>query len=107
MFQVRFVKVEEWFSRTTCRASTAARRRTTTAAAAAGIRGGRGVILPNSRPTPYVPEDLISQAQSVLQGRSRNLIIRELQHTNLDMNLAVNNLLWRDEEGEESQGDYV
>ena len=45
------------------------------------------------------------------QGRSRNLIIRELQRTNLDVNLAVNNLLSRDEEGEEdgddSQGDYV
>ena len=28
---------------------------------------GRGVILPSSRPTTYVPEDLINQAQSVLQ----------------------------------------
>ena len=63
------------------------------------IRGGRGgVILSSSRPAPYVPEDLVSQAQSVLQGRSRNLIIRELQRTNLDVNLAVNNLLSRDEE---------
>ena len=39
------------------------------------------------------------------------MIIRELQRTNLDVNLAVNNLLSRDEEGEEdgddSQGDYV
>ena len=41
---------------------------------------------------------------------SRNLIIRELQRTNLDVNLAVNNLLSRDEEdgddggGEESGG---
>ena len=47
----------------------------------------------------------------MLQGRSRNLIIRELQRTNLDVNLAVNNLLSRDEEGEDdgddSQGDYV
>ena len=51
-----------------------------------------------SRPAPYVPEDLITQAQSVLQGRSRNLIIRELQRTQLDVNLAVNNLLSRDEE---------
>ncbi len=32
------------------------------------------------------------------QGRSRTLIIRELQRTNLDVNLAVNNLLSRDEE---------
>ena len=45
----------------------------------------------------------------MLQGRSRNLIIRELQRTNLDVNLAVNNLLSRDEEdgddggGEEGQ----
>lgn len=65
----------------------------------------------SSRPAPYVPEDLIGQAQSVLQGRSRNLIIRELQRTNLDVNLAVNNLLSRDEEGEDdaddNQGDYV
>ena len=68
-------------------------------------------MLSSNRPAPYVPEELISQAQSVLQGRSRNLIIRELQRTNLDVNLAVNNLLSRDEEGEDdgddSQGDYV
>ncbi len=32
------------------------------------IRGGRGgVILSSSRPAPYVPEELISQAQSFLQ----------------------------------------
>ncbi|CAG9865425.1 unnamed protein product [Phyllotreta striolata] len=53
-------------------------------------------------PAPYVPEELVSQAQVVLQGKSRTLIIRELQRTNLDVNLAVNNLLSRDdEEGEE------
>ena len=57
----------------------------------------------SNRPAPYVPEELISQAQSVLQGRSRNLIIRELQRTNLDVNLAVNNLLSRDEEKEEEE----
>lgn len=66
----------------------------------------------STRPATYVPEDLISQAQSVLQGRSRNLIIRELQRTNLDVNLAVNNLLSRDEEdGDDaddgSQDNYV
>ncbi len=79
------------------------------------IRGrgaGGNVIMSSSRPAPYVPEDLVAQAQSVLQGRSRNLIIRELQRTNLDVNLAVNNLLSRDEEdgddGEEGQADnYV
>lgn len=35
-----------------------------------------------SVPAPFVPEDLISQAQVVLQGKSRNLIIRELQVAN-------------------------
>lgn len=55
-------------------------------------------------PAPFVPEDLVSQAQVVLQGKSRNVIIRELQRTNLDVNLAVNNLLSRDdEEGEDTE----
>ncbi|XP_076270049.1 E3 ubiquitin-protein ligase hyd isoform X5 [Rhynchophorus ferrugineus] len=62
-------------------------------------------------PAPYVPEELVSQAQVVLQGKSRNLIIRELQRTNLDVNLAVNNLLSRDdeegEEGDEAADSYV
>lgn len=49
-------------------------------------------------PAQFVPEDLINQAQVVLQGKSRNVIIRELQRTNLDVNLAVNNLLSRDDE---------
>ena len=48
--------------------------------------------------TPYVPEELVNQAQVVLQGKSRNVIIRELQRTNLDVNQAVNNLLSRDDE---------
>ena len=69
------------------------------------------VIMSSSRPAPYVPDDLVAQAQSVLQGRSRNLIIRELQRTNLDVNLAVNNLLSRDEEdgddADEGQDNYV
>ncbi|XP_054724980.1 E3 ubiquitin-protein ligase UBR5-like isoform X2 [Uloborus diversus] len=75
---------------------------------------GAGVIMGSSRPVvpaPYVPEELISQAQVVLQGKSRNLILRELQRTNLDVNLAVNNLLSRDdEEGEDvddSQDSYM
>ncbi|KAG4078397.1 hypothetical protein HA402_013107 [Bradysia odoriphaga] len=62
-------------------------------------------------PAPFVPEDLVSQAQVVLQGKSRNIIIRELQRTNLDVNLAVNNLLSRDDEegedAEESSDNYV
>ncbi|XP_066593371.1 E3 ubiquitin-protein ligase UBR5-like isoform X2 [Prorops nasuta] len=78
------------------------------------MAGPAGVIMGggtgnNSRPivsvpAPFVPEDLISQAQVVLQGKSRNLIIRELQRTNLDVNLAVNNLLSRDdEEGDDAE----
>lgn len=62
---------------------------------------GRSLV---SVPTPFVPEDLVSQAQVVLQGKSRHVIIRELQRTNLDVNLAVNNLLSRDdEEGEDTE----
>ncbi|XP_014221919.1 E3 ubiquitin-protein ligase hyd isoform X2 [Trichogramma pretiosum] len=56
---------------------------------------GRPIV---SVAAPFVPEDLIAQAQVVLQGKSRNLIMRELQRTNLDVNLAVNNLLSRDDE---------
>ena len=52
----------------------------------------------SSRPATFVPEELINQALNILAGRPRNLIIRELQRTNLDVNLAVNNLLSRDEE---------
>lgn len=46
-------------------------------------------------PATYVPEELISQAEVVLQGKSRNLIIRELQ-VSLDINIIVstaNNLM--------------
>lgn len=58
-------------------------------AGGAGRSGPPGVIMGGasgnssrpivSVPAPFVPEDLISQAQVVLQGKSRNLIIRELQ----------------------------
>lgn len=57
-----------------------------------GRSSGAGVIMGGSAgggsssgssrpmvPAPYVPEELVSQAQVVLQGKSRNLIIRELQ----------------------------
>lgn len=55
-----------------------------------GRSSGAGVIMGGSGgsssgssrpvvPAPFVPEELISQAQVVLQGKSRNLIIRELQ----------------------------
>jgi len=56
---------------------------------AAGARSSAGVIInsgsasaapPGTRPlVPYVPEDLVLQAHGVLQGKSRNVIIRELQ----------------------------
>lgn len=46
-------------------------------AGAGGAGGGARPIVP----APYVPEELVSQAQVVLQGKSRNLIIRELQVT--------------------------
>lgn len=73
-----------------------------------GSSGSRSIV---SVPAPFVPEELVAQAQVVLQGKSRNLIIRELQRTNLDVNLAVNNLLSRDDEGgddtEEGSDNYV
>lgn len=66
-----------------------------------GGSSGRSLV---AVPAPFVPEDLVTQAQVVLQGKSRNMIIRELQRTNLDVNLAVNNLLSRDdEEGEDTE----
>ncbi|ESO86003.1 hypothetical protein LOTGIDRAFT_129991 [Lottia gigantea] len=74
---------------------------------------GRSRVIVGSRlvPASNVPEDLISQCQVVLQGKSRNMIIRELQRTNLDVNMAVNNLLSRDDEGddndEDSQDSYM
>ncbi|CAF0980840.1 unnamed protein product [Rotaria sp. Silwood1] len=73
-------------------------------------RGRTGIIF-GSRPlipASSVPEELIEQVQVVLQGKSRNIILRELQRTNLDVNLAVNNLLARDNEGDEDfDDDYV
>ena len=73
-----------------------------------GSSGSRSLV---TVPAPFVPEELVTQAQVVLQGKSRNLIIRELQRTNLDVNLAVNNLLSRDDEGgddtEEGSDNYV
>ena len=50
-----------------------------------------------------VPEDLITQAQAVLQGKNRSMIFRELQRTGLDVNQAVNNLLSREDEGEDDE----
>ncbi|KAK6633415.1 hypothetical protein RUM44_004018 [Polyplax serrata] len=95
------------------------RNRTTRMVRAAAIRGSGSRSTSASSimatrpvvPATYVPEELVAQAQVVLQGKTRNLIIRELQRTNLDVNLAVNNLLSRDEEEgddtEEAQDSYV
>jgi E3 ubiquitin-protein ligase EDD1 len=60
-------------------------------------------------PASSIPEELIAQAQVVLQGKSRETIVRELQRTNLNVNEAVNNLLSRDDdEGSlRRQGDPV
>ncbi|CAG2258134.1 EDD1 [Mytilus edulis] len=47
-------------------------------------RGRRSGVIVGTRPmvpASVVPEELISQCQVVLQGKSRNLIIRELQRT--------------------------
>lgn len=74
-----------------------------------GASGSTGVIMSRNThiiPAQYVPEDMIAQAHNILQGKSRNVIIRELQRTNLDVNMAVNNLLSRDdEEFDEGEGD--
>ncbi len=54
---------------------------------------------------------MIFKAQVVLQGKSREIIVRELQRTNLDVNLAVNNLLSREDDdgddAEEGQDAYL
>ncbi|OWA51736.1 E3 ubiquitin-protein ligase UBR5 [Hypsibius exemplaris] len=45
-----------------------------------------------------VPEELVNQVQTVLQGKSRRAVVRELLRVNLDVNMAVNNLLSRDDD---------
>uniref|UniRef100_A0A914YMX1 E3 ubiquitin-protein ligase UBR5 n=1 Tax=Panagrolaimus superbus TaxID=310955 RepID=A0A914YMX1_9BILA len=63
-----------------------------------------GVIVDRGRaliPASSIPEDLIAQAQVVLQGKSREVIVRELQRTNLNVNEAVNNLLSREDDEED------
>ncbi|CAH8457758.1 unnamed protein product [Schistosoma intercalatum] len=55
-------------------------------------------------PESEIPEVLIEECQTVLQGKSRQVIVRELQNTNLDVNMAVNNLLSRDDEAEQGNG---
>ncbi|CAB82212.1 E3 ubiquitin-protein ligase UBR5 [Caenorhabditis elegans] len=52
-------------------------------------------------PATNVPEELINNVQQVLQGKSRDVIIRELQRTGLNVNEAVNNLLSRDDGDEQ------
>lgn len=63
------------------------RNRTTRMVRAAAIRGSGSRSTSASSimatrpvvPATYVPEELVAQAQVVLQGKTRNLIIRELQ----------------------------
>ncbi|CAI2353956.1 unnamed protein product [Caenorhabditis sp. 36 PRJEB53466] len=74
--------------------------------------GARGYILGTSRssvPAANVPEDLINNVQQVLQGKSREVIIRELQRTGLNVNEAVNNLLSRDDgdDGMDIGGEHI
>ena len=77
----------------------AAARRGRNLIAASRIRpGGPGRPIDESL---AVPEDRIQQCQAVLAGKSRDIIKRELQRTNLDVNAAINNILSRDE-GEDS-----
>uniref|UniRef100_A0A1I7Y3X2 UBA domain-containing protein n=1 Tax=Steinernema glaseri TaxID=37863 RepID=A0A1I7Y3X2_9BILA len=70
-----------------------------------------GVIVDRARsmvPASSIPEELIAQAQVVLQGKSREVIVRELQRTNLNVNEAVNNLLSRDDdEGDDAADAYL
>ena len=54
-------------------------------------------------PSSEIPEELIQQAQAVLQGKSRSVIIRELQRTGIDVNQAVNNLLSKDDDGDDDE----
>ncbi len=61
--------------------------------------------IPPFVPASAVPESLIESVQTVLQSKSRSVIVRELQRTNLDVNLAVNNLLQRDDEGDDPTDD--
>ncbi|CDW54071.1 E3 ubiquitin protein ligase UBR5 [Trichuris trichiura] len=65
-------------------------------------RVGRSMLV-SSRPlipASSVPEELITEAQAVLQGKPREVILRELQRTNCDVNQAVNNLLSREDDNE-------
>ena len=69
-------------SKLAARMSASGRRivRTNSSASVRG-RPSAGVIMgaPPLLPAQFVPDELVSQAQVVLQGKSRNLIIRELQ----------------------------
>ncbi|EGT47162.1 hypothetical protein CAEBREN_06231 [Caenorhabditis brenneri] len=68
------------------------------------LSDARSYILGSPRvPATNVPEELINNVQQVLQGKSREVIIRELQRTGLNVNEAVNNLLSRDD-GDDQDG---
>ncbi|KAI6241118.1 E3 ubiquitin-protein ligase UBR5 [Aphelenchoides fujianensis] len=70
-----------------------------------GVSGGAAeeraallqVLAPHRNPPApvEVPEELVAQAQVVLTETSRDVIVRELQATRLNLNQAVNNILTR------------
>ncbi|KAI6241097.1 E3 ubiquitin-protein ligase UBR5 [Aphelenchoides fujianensis] len=70
-----------------------------------GVSGGAAeeraallqVLAPHRNPPApvEVPEELVAQAQVVLTETTRDVIVRELQATRLNLNQAVNNILTR------------
>lgn len=75
---------------------------TNQAAGSGSSSRGTGVIIGSGStgrslvtvPAPFVPEELVSQAQVVLQGKSRNVIIRELQVNELKLNLICLTIMY-------------
>ncbi|KAI6239412.1 E3 ubiquitin-protein ligase UBR5 [Aphelenchoides fujianensis] len=77
-----------------------------------GVSGGAAeeraalmqVLAPHRNPPApvEVPEELVAQAQVVLTETTRDVIVRELQATRLNLNQAVNNILTR---GARTEGD--
>ncbi|XP_065677761.1 E3 ubiquitin-protein ligase UBR5 isoform X1 [Hydra vulgaris] len=118
-------QLSRWTSQRISTASTSSTGTITSLASRVASVRGRGRIIRATRgrigtgwlgstsrallPASAVPEDLIAQAQVVLQGKSRQVIIRELQKTSLDVNLAVNNLLSRDDDDpdDDNEDSYI
>jgi len=83
--------------------SAAAQMRLIRAASSRAIRIG-GSSRPSNAP---VPEELIEQAQAILAGKPRPQIIRELQRCGNDVNMAVNNLLGRDDDEDDNEEEHI